>query len=148
MVKRLDSSDSLRGVRTMSTAIRGLLNAPVSTSVVALKLPGIAEKLLSTAAQTAVDKLRASVSTPNAQPSFPALHGIVTSDAKFDSGTGWPGFSGPAFAVAVGLRPDNSLFMRRTEVVCRRCGGHLGHVLGDGPAPAGGRCPLHLRRQT
>ena len=64
---------------------------------------------------------------------------LFTSDTKFDSGTGWPSFTEPAVAEVVELRPDNSLFMHRTEVMCRNCGGHLGHVFDDGPGPGGQR---------
>jgi peptide-methionine (R)-S-oxide reductase len=64
---------------------------------------------------------------------------LFRSDAKFRSGTGWPSFYEPAVAQAVELRPDQGLFLRRTEVVCRRCGGHLGHVFRDGPRPTGQR---------
>ncbi|MGD1058942.1 MAG: peptide-methionine (R)-S-oxide reductase MsrB [Solirubrobacteraceae bacterium] len=64
---------------------------------------------------------------------------LFSADTKFDSGTGWPSFTEPAVAEAVELRPDNSLFMKRTEVICRNCGGHLGHVFDDGPGPDGQR---------
>lgn len=64
---------------------------------------------------------------------------LFSAGTKFDSGTGWPSFTEPAVAEAVELRPDNGLFMRRTEVLCRTCGGHLGHVFDDGPGPTGQR---------
>jgi peptide-methionine (R)-S-oxide reductase len=64
---------------------------------------------------------------------------LFDSDTKFDSGTGWPSFTEPAVAEAVELRPDDSHFVHRTEVVCRNCGGHLGHVFDDGPGPTGQR---------
>ncbi len=63
---------------------------------------------------------------------------LFNAQTKFESGTGWPSFTEPAFAEAVELREDNGLFMKRTEVVCRNCGGHLGHVFDDGPADQGG----------
>ena len=60
---------------------------------------------------------------------------LFRSDAKFASGTGWPSFFRPASEAAVELRTDQGWLLRRAEVACRRCGGHLGHVFRDGPRP-------------
>jgi peptide-methionine (R)-S-oxide reductase len=64
---------------------------------------------------------------------------LYSSDTKFESGTGWPSFLEPISKDAVQTKTDRSLFMDRTEVLCSRCGGHLGHVFNDGPPPT------HLR---
>lgn len=62
---------------------------------------------------------------------------LFTSESKFNSGCGWPAFSAPATSQAVKESSDSSHGMVRTEITCSKCGGHLGHVFNDGPAPSG-----------
>lgn len=64
---------------------------------------------------------------------------LFSSDKKFDSGSGWPSFTDPAVAENVGTRADDSHGMHRTEVYCKNCNSHLGHLFDDGPKEAGGK---------
>lgn len=73
---------------------------------------------------------------------------LFSSDDKFDSGTGWPSFTGPVHEDHVAELPDDSLGGRRVEIRCARCDAHLGHVFPDGPPPAGNRYCLNSVSMT